>query len=92
MEQMSLRFVRVWFPALVVAAGIVLLVVGMSSTAIGAGIVLVGAGLLIALFNFVFRMGLESNLDREREESARRFLDRTGRWPTREERSRLSRG
>jgi hypothetical protein len=33
----------------------------------------------------IFRLGLASNADRDREEAARRFFDEHGRWPRRGE-------
>lgn len=46
---------------------------------LGAGVVLVGVGLLIALLNVLMRLGSESGRDREREERARRHFERHGR-------------
>jgi hypothetical protein len=63
--------------------------VGAVFTVIGRGrsnIAAVGVSLLIValtvwLINWLFRMSLESNREREDEEEARRFFDRTGQWP-----------
>ena len=48
---------------------------------IGAGVTLVGVGMLVALLNVLMRLGIESGADRDREEEARRYFDRHGRWP-----------
>ena len=40
-----------------------------------------GAGLAVLLLNLLFRMGVEGDRDREREEAARRYFDEHGRWP-----------
>jgi hypothetical protein len=40
-----------------------------------------GAGLAILLLNGLFRMGVQGDRDREREEAARRYFDEHGRWP-----------
>ena len=40
-----------------------------------------GAGLAVLLLNLLFRMGVEGDRDREREEAARRYFDEYGRWP-----------
>jgi hypothetical protein len=40
-----------------------------------------GAGIAVLLLNLLFRMGVEGDRDREREEAARRYLDEHGRWP-----------
>ena len=40
-----------------------------------------GAGVAVLLLNVLFRMGVEGDRDREREEAARRYFDEHGRWP-----------
>lgn len=40
-----------------------------------------GAGLAVLLLNLLFRMGVEGDRSREREEAARRYFDEHGRWP-----------
>jgi hypothetical protein len=73
--------VRYGLPAAIVLAGVLLTVVGGSDAADGAGVVLIGVGLLVALGGALMRLGIQSNRDREREEEARRYFDRHGRWP-----------
>jgi hypothetical protein len=75
-----LRFTRYGIPALVVLAGIVALGFGTQSSLIGGGS-LIGAGLAIWLIAWLYRVGVASDETREAEERARRFFDRTGRWP-----------
>jgi hypothetical protein len=41
---------------------------------------------------FIFRAGLASNADRDREEDARVFFDEHGRWPYRGELDAVERG
>jgi hypothetical protein len=33
------------------------------------------------MINWMFRMSVDSNREREREEAARRYFDEHGRWP-----------
>jgi hypothetical protein len=40
-----------------------------------------GAGLAVLLLNLLFRMGVEGDQAREREEAARRYFDEHGHWP-----------
>ena len=40
-----------------------------------------GAGIAVLLLNFLFRIGVEGDRDREREEAARRYFDEHGHWP-----------
>jgi hypothetical protein len=74
--------VRVVLPATIVAVGIALAALGSDDAVVGAGVTLVGVGMLVALLNVLMRLGLESGADREREEEARRYYDRHGRWPS----------
>jgi hypothetical protein len=72
--------VRYVLPAVVVAAGgIVMAFGGETNLEGGAGIV--SAGLAIYAINWLFRLSVDSDRTREREESARRYLDLHGRWP-----------
>ena len=73
---------RVWLPLLIAVAGVVAIVIGHGRTgAAGAGVALLLVALTVWLINWLFRMSVASNRDREREEEARRYFDRTGRWP-----------
>jgi Na+/melibiose symporter-like transporter len=40
-----------------------------------------GAGMAVLLLNTLFRIGVEGDRDRDREEAARRYFDEHGRWP-----------
>jgi hypothetical protein len=77
-----LALVRYGLPAAIALAGIVLALAG-GATLDAAGAVLVGVAALVALLNVLMRLGLESNGDRLREERAREYFDRHGRWPAR---------
>jgi drug/metabolite transporter (DMT)-like permease len=72
--------VRIWLPAAIGVAGVVLIVVG-DDAARGAGIVLVGVAALVVIANLLIRLGLLSERDREREQRRRRDFARSGRWP-----------
>ena len=65
-------------------AGIVAMCFG-TDTSLEGGAGLMGAGMAIVLFDRMFRLGAESDVDREREESARDYYTREGRWPSRRE-------
>jgi hypothetical protein len=41
----------------------------------------VGSGLSVLMVNFLFRLGVSGDRDREREEEARRYFDAHGVWP-----------
>jgi hypothetical protein len=77
-----LSVTRVWLPLVIAIAGVVGIVIGHGRTGAAAA----GVGLLIAaatvwMINWMFRMSVASNRDREREEEARRFYARHGKWP-----------
>jgi xanthosine utilization system XapX-like protein len=62
--------VRVWLPALIALAGVVLIVVG-DETLKAMGVLLLGVALLVVLANLFIRLALLSERDREREQQRR---------------------
>jgi hypothetical protein len=40
-----------------------------------------GAGLSVLMLNWIYRIGVAGDLERDREEEARRYLERHGHWP-----------
>jgi hypothetical protein len=78
---------RVWLPIGIAAAGIVAIVLGHARTSghgatlAAAGVALLLVALIVWMLNWMFRMSVESNRDREREEQARDYFDLHGRWP-----------
>lgn len=80
---MILFAVRVLLPAAIVAAGVVLLLTGGENED-GFGVALIGCAVLVFLFNFFLRLGVSDTADREREEAAREYFGRHGRWPDEE--------
>ena len=74
--------VRVALPIALAIVGIAAIIVGHAKTPVaGAGVVLLGVALMVFLINWLFRLSVESNREREVEEAAREYFDRTGRWP-----------
>jgi len=45
----------------------------------------VGAGFAVLLLNFFYRMSVEGESDRDREQEARDYFDKHGRWPDQQE-------
>lgn len=68
-------------PALVVLAGFVVLVVRRDTLGVEAWALLVGAGVSIWLINFLYRLSISGDRDRDDEDRARRYLDEHGHWP-----------
>jgi hypothetical protein len=81
-SDLLLKITRLWLPLAIAVAGAVAIVLGHGRTALAAGgVVLLGAAVMVWMLNWLFRMSVESNRDREREEEARRYFDEHGRWP-----------
>ncbi len=81
---------RVWLPLGLAVAGIVLIVLGHASVSTrldthsllaGTGVVVLGIAVTVWMINWMFRMSVESNRDRDEEERAREYFDRHGHWP-----------
>jgi lysylphosphatidylglycerol synthetase-like protein (DUF2156 family) len=73
---------RVWLPLALALVGAVLTLIGHGRSNVAAvGVCLMLIALTVWLINWLFRMSIESNHDREDEEEARRVFDRTGQWP-----------
>ena len=76
-----LRLVRYGLPAGLVLAGFVLLFAAPDNTRYEGFAMCVGAGLALLLLNWLFRLGASGDLEREREDAAREYLAKHGRWP-----------
>ena len=67
---------------MIAIGGVVAIVVGHGHTAAaGAGVGLLIVALTVWMINWMYRMSVASNRDRAREEEAREYFDRHGRWP-----------
>jgi len=80
--------VRYGIGGAMVLAGFVLLIVdpgGFGTEGFGMA---AGGGLAVLLLNFLYRMGVSGERDREQEDRARRYFDEHGEWPEDETASR----
>jgi hypothetical protein len=77
---MALLAIRYGIPLVLLVAGVI-----VSATAGGvglaAGALFISAGTAVLLLNVLYRIGVEGDKERDREESAREFFDKHGRWP-----------
>jgi hypothetical protein len=77
---MALHAIRYGIPLVLLVAGMV-----VSATAGGvglaAGALFFSAASAILLLNVLFRIGVEGDKERDREEAARAYFDEHGRWP-----------
>jgi hypothetical protein len=77
-----LSFTRVGLPVMMALAGLIAIILGHGTNSLAAaGVVLMGAGLMVWMLNVAFRLSVQSNKDRDREEAARDYFDEHGRWP-----------
>jgi len=78
-----LSITRVWIPVAIAVVGIVGIVIGGGKDDViaGAGVSLVIAALIVWMLNWMYRISVQSNREREDEERAREYYDRHGRWP-----------
>ena len=73
----TMRYV---LPAIVSLAGLVIMLLGSDADLEG-GASIVSAGLAIYAVNWLFRIGATGDREREREDAARAYFERHGRWP-----------
>ena len=78
-----LAITRVWLPVAIAVVGLVGIVVGggKDDVVAGAGVALVIAALIVWMVNWMYRLSVQSNRERETEEAARDYYDLHGRWP-----------
>jgi hypothetical protein len=78
-----LTSIRYTLPAIIVAVAVLLVAIrGVGDlVALEAAAMLAGAGLSVFLLNWLYRVGVDGEADRDREEAAREFLDLHGHWP-----------
>jgi hypothetical protein len=78
----KLKVVRTWLPVAIIVAGfVVAAATGFSETGLEGGTLLVAAGLSVWLINFLYRVGVSGDRDRESEDRARAYFAEHGRWP-----------
>jgi O-antigen/teichoic acid export membrane protein len=82
----ALSVTRLWLPVGIAVVGLVAIVLGHGRTTLaGAGVGLLLVALTVWMINWMYRLSIDSNRDREREERAREYFDRHGRWPDEEQ-------
>jgi len=80
-----IKFVRTWLPVGIIVAGFVLAAAtGFSELGLEGGTLLVAAGLSVWLINFLYRVGVSGERDRDAEDRARAYFAEHGRWPDEE--------
>ena len=77
----GLLLLRYGIGAVMVLAGLVMLIVDPSGLGAEGFAMAVGGGLSVLLINFLFRLSVSSDHEREEEERARAYFDEHGEWP-----------
>ncbi|QEC46557.1 hypothetical protein FSW04_02500 [Baekduia soli] len=77
--------VRIWLPVAILVAGVALVIArGGDETSLEGASALWGAGLSVALLNWLHRVGVAGDRTRDDEDRARAYFDRHGHWPDEE--------
>jgi ABC-type transport system involved in cytochrome bd biosynthesis fused ATPase/permease subunit len=78
-----LAITRIWVPLVIAVVGLAGIVIGggQDDVIAGAGVSLVIAALIVWMVNWMYRISVQSNREREEEERARDYFDEHGRWP-----------
>jgi hypothetical protein len=79
-------FVRYGIGTIMVVGGLVLLVVNPGGFGVEGFSMAVGGGLAVLMLNWMFRLGVSGDREREQEEAARGYFDQHGHWPGEEPR------
>ena len=85
-RSVGMLLLRYGIGAVMVLAGFVMLVVNPSGLGVDGFAMAVGGGLSVLLINFLYRLGVSGDQEREAEERARAYFDEHGEWPEEEER------
>jgi hypothetical protein len=83
---LPVRLLRSWIPAATCLVGIAILVIDdFDGTGLDAFAAFVGAGSSIWLINFLWRLGISGDDERDREALDRVYLAKNGHWPDEED-------
>ncbi len=83
-RSIGLLLLRYGIGGVMVVAGIVMLIVDPSGLGVDGFAMAAGGGLSVLLINFLYRLGVTGDREREDEERARVYFDEHGEWPEEE--------
>jgi hypothetical protein len=75
------NFVRYGIPAVLILLGLVALFAGPDGARLEGWAMFTGAGLSVLLLNWLYRLGVSGDTERDSEHDAREYLDEHGQWP-----------
>lgn len=77
-----LTLIRFWVPVVLCTAGVLVIVIGgFSEHSLEVGIPVFSAGASIWLLNFLYRVGISGDKERDSESEARAYFAEHGHWP-----------
>ena len=77
---MALHAIRYGIPVVLLIAGVIVTATA-GNVGLAAGALFFSAASAVLLLNVLYRMGVEGDKERDREEEAREYFDKHGRWP-----------
>jgi hypothetical protein len=77
---MALAAIRYGIPLVLLIAGIVVTATA-GNVGLAAGALFFSAASAVLLLNVLYRIGVEGDKERDREEAAREYFDQHGHWP-----------
>jgi protein-S-isoprenylcysteine O-methyltransferase Ste14 len=89
-QSVAMQITRYWLPGTIAVIGIALIAVGHGayskstsahSLETAGGVALLLVALMVWMINWMYRLSIRSNIEREDEERAREHYEQTGRWP-----------
>ena len=79
-----MKLVRLLHPVAIIAAGLILIIARRDDIGAEGGALLISAGLSVWLLNWMYRISVRGDRERDAEDRARQFYDRHGYWPDEE--------
>lgn len=77
-----LKLLRIGLPVVLCSAGIIVVIVGgVSEESLEIGIPVFSSGASVWLLNFLYRVGVSGDKERDSESDAREYFAEHGRWP-----------
>jgi hypothetical protein len=80
-SKLGMLAIRYGIGIVLVLGGLVLLIVDPGGFGVDGFAMAAGSGFSVIMLNFLYRLGVSGDTEREREEVARDYLAKHGRWP-----------
>ena len=77
---MALHAIRYGIPAVLLIVGVIVTATA-GNVGLAAGALFFSAASAVLLLNVLYRIGVEGDKERDREEAAREYFDKHGHWP-----------